>query len=101
MQQDAAGPAAGSAAGPAAGPTPLADARLDELLGAVLTRVTGVLDAQERLRGLLDAVVGINADLSLERALERIVTAACTLADAEFGALGVLGAVPAGGCGSS
>ena len=86
MQEDA--------AGPAAEPTPLAAARLDELLGKVLTRVTGVLDAQERLRGLLDAVVGINADLSLERALERIVTAACTLADAEFGALGVLGGGP-------
>ena len=86
MQEDAAGPAAER--------TPLADARLDELLGEVLTRVTGVLDAQERLRGLLDAVVGINADLSLERALERIVTAACTLADAEFGALGVLGGGP-------
>ena len=86
MQEDA--------AGPAAEPMPLADARLDELLGAVLTRVTGVLDAQERLRGLLDAVIGINADLSLERALERIVTAACTLADAEFGALGVLGGGP-------
>jgi signal transduction histidine kinase len=82
------------AAGPTAEPTPLAGARLDELLGEVLTRVTGVLDAQERLRGLLDAVVGINADLSLERALERIVTAACTLADAEFGALGVLGGGP-------
>jgi signal transduction histidine kinase len=86
MQEDA--------AGPAAEPTPLAGARLDQLLGEVLTRVTGVLDAQERLRGLLDAVVGINADLSLERALERIVTAACTLADAEYGALGVLGGGP-------
>ena len=86
MQEDAAGPATEQ--------TPLAGARLDELLSAVLTRVTGVLDAQERLRGLLDAVVGINADLSLERALERIVTAACTLADAEFGALGVLGGGP-------
>ena len=78
MQEDAAGPAAEQTPEQ----TPLAGARLDELLGEVLTRVTGVLDAQERLRGLLDAVVGINADLSLERALERIVTAACTLADA-------------------
>jgi signal transduction histidine kinase len=90
MQEDAAGPAAQ----PTREPAPLTEARLDELLGAVLTRVTGVLDAQERLRGLLDAVVGINADLSLERALERIVTAACTLADAQYGALGVLGGGP-------
>jgi signal transduction histidine kinase len=93
MQEDAAGPAA-EPREPAPESTPLAAARLDELLGEVLTRVTGVLDAQERLRGLLDAVVGINADLSLERALERIVRAACTLADAEYGALGVLGGGP-------
>ena len=90
MQEDAAGPAAEQTPEQ----TPLAGARLDELLSAVLTRVTGVLDAQERLRGLLDAVVGIDADLSLESALERIVTAACTLADAEYGALGVLGGGP-------
>jgi signal transduction histidine kinase len=82
------------APGPSAALSPLARARLDDLLGEVLSRVGGVLDAQERLRGLLDAVVGINADLSLERSLERIVTAACTLADARFGALGVLGAGP-------
>jgi signal transduction histidine kinase len=82
------------AATPATDLTPLTQARLDELLAEVLTRVTGVLDAQERLRGLLDAVIGINADLSLERSLERIVTAACTLAGAEFGALGVLGGGP-------
>ena len=61
-------------AGPSAALSPLAPARLDDLLGEVLTRVGDVLDTQERLRGLLDAVVGINADLSLERALERIVT---------------------------
>jgi hypothetical protein len=81
-------------AGPSAALSPLARARLDDLLGEVLTRVGDVLDTQERLRGLLDAVVGINADLSLERALERIVTSACDLVGARYGALGVLGAGP-------
>ncbi len=81
-------------AGPSAALSPLARARLDDLLGEVLTRVGDVLDTQERLRGLLDAVVGINADLSLERALERIVTSACELVGARYGALGVLGAGP-------
>jgi signal transduction histidine kinase len=71
-----------------------ARARLDELLGELQGRVGDVLDTQERLRGLFDAVVGINADLSLEHALERIVSAACRLAGARYGALGVLGAGP-------
>jgi GAF domain-containing protein len=71
-----------------------ARARLDELLGELQGRVGDVLDTQERLRGLFDAVVGINADLSLEHALERIISAACRLAGARYGALGVLGAGP-------
>ena len=77
-------------AGPSAALSPLARARLDDLLGEVLTRVGDVLDTQDRSRGLLDAVVGINADLSLERALERIVNAAVDLVGARYGALGVL-----------
>jgi signal transduction histidine kinase len=72
----------------------LARARLDELLGELLQRVDDVLNTQERLRGLLDAVVGIATDLSLDHVLERIVRAACQLADAQYGALGVLGAGP-------
>ena len=76
--------------GPSAALSPLARARLDDLLGEVLTRVGDVLDTQDRLRGLLDAVVGINADLSLERALERIIKAAVDLVGARYGALGVL-----------
>jgi signal transduction histidine kinase len=66
-------------------------ARLDELLGELLTRVEDVLDTQERLRVLLDAVVGIAADLDLDSVLERIVRVSCQLADARYGALGVLG----------
>ena len=79
---------------PSAALTPLARARLDDLLAELLTRVGDVLDSQERLRLLLDAVVGIAADLDLDSVLERIVRVSCRLADARYGALGVLGAGP-------
>ncbi|WP_104083178.1 GAF domain-containing sensor histidine kinase [Cryobacterium sp. Y11] len=46
---------------------------------------------QERMRGLLDAVVSVAEDLSLESVLERVVTAACQLVQARYGALGVIG----------
>ncbi|MCQ9165540.1 GAF domain-containing protein [Arthrobacter sp. STN4] len=44
-----------------------------------------------RLRGLLDAVISIAEELSLEAVLRRIVRSACDLLDAEYGALGVIG----------
>ena len=43
---------------------------------------------------VLDAVVGLAADLSLDRVLARIVRAACELVGAQYGALGVLGEGP-------
>ncbi|MDJ0350108.1 GAF domain-containing sensor histidine kinase [Cryobacterium sp. PH29-G1] len=46
---------------------------------------------QDRMRGLLDAVVSVAEDLSLEAVLERVVTAACQLVQARYGALGVIG----------
>jgi signal transduction histidine kinase len=79
---------------PSSALTHLSRAPLDELLVELLQRVEDVMNTQEQLRGLLDAVVGIAADLSLDRVLERIVRAACQLADAQYGALGVLGAGP-------
>jgi signal transduction histidine kinase len=79
---------------PSSALTPLSRARLDELLVELLQRVEDVVTTQDRLRGLLDAVVGIATDLSLDSVLERIVRAACQLADAQYGALGVLGAGP-------
>ncbi len=42
------------------------------------------------LRQLLDAVIGIGADLDLLATLRRIVEAAAALVDARYGALGVL-----------
>ncbi|GAA2635635.1 two-component system sensor histidine kinase [Dactylosporangium fulvum] len=64
---------------------------LDDLLQELLARVGEVMTNRERLRALLDAVVGIGADLDLHSTLERIVEAACRLSDARYGALGVIG----------
>nr|WP_184843142.1 GAF domain-containing protein [Kribbella solani] len=49
------------------------------------------MEYQERLRALLDAVVGIGTDLDLNSTLDRIVSAACELAGSRYGALGVVG----------
>ena len=75
---------------PSSALSPLARARLDELLEELLQRVGSVLDSQERLRGLLDAVVAIASDLSLDRVLEKIAEAASRLVDAQYVALGVI-----------
>jgi signal transduction histidine kinase len=83
-----------SAESPSAALGSLSRVRLDDLLGELLGRVGDVMESQDRLRGLLDAVVGIAADLDLDGVLQRIVHAACQLADAQYGALGVLGAGP-------
>src|SRR4051812_46640067 len=87
-------PSEGSAAawhGPSLQLSPLSRVRLDELLQELLDRVGEVAQSRERLRALLDAVVGIGTDLDLHSTLERIVVAACRLAGARYGALGVIG----------
>ena len=70
----------------------LSGAGLDDLLHELLDRVGEVLTSRERLRALLDAVVGTGADLDLHSTLQRIVEAACRLANARYGAFGVIGA---------
>ncbi len=57
----------------------LAAVEFDELLREVLGRVHGVLDESERLRHLLDAVVAVSSELSLDAVLARIVSAASNL----------------------
>ena len=47
--------------------------------------------SRDRVRQLLEALVGIGSGPDLETALTRIVQAAVTLVDAQYGALGVLG----------
>jgi signal transduction histidine kinase len=50
-----------------------------------------VFASRERLRALLDAVVGIGSDLDLRTMLQRIVAAACELVGARYAALGIIG----------
>ncbi|WP_088964775.1 GAF domain-containing sensor histidine kinase [Micromonospora purpureochromogenes] len=71
--------------------SPLSRVRLDELLQEMLDRVGEVVTSRERLRALLDAVVGIGSDLDLRSTLLRIVQSACELVGARYGALGVIG----------
>jgi len=75
---------------PSLGLSPLSRVRLDELLQEMLDRVGEVVTSRERLRALLDAVVGIATDLDLRSTLQRIVESACALAGARYGALGVI-----------
>ncbi len=65
--------------------------RLDALLRELVARAEDVLDVEDRLRRLLDAVMSVASDLSLPDTLRRIVELAVDLADAQYGALGVLG----------
>ncbi len=69
-------------------------ADFEELLREVLSRVNGALDEQERLRLLLDAVVSMAADLSLDGVLTRIVEISRELTGAQYAALGVLASGP-------
>ncbi|MGA7206201.1 MAG: GAF domain-containing protein [Specibacter sp.] len=49
---------------------------------------------QERMEGLLSAVVSLAVEPTVDAVLHRIVESACELLDAEFGALGVIGDGP-------
>ena len=76
------------------GHAPLAAASFDDLLGEVIERVHGALEERERWHLLIQGVVGMAADLSLDDLLARIVEIAADLAGARYAALGVLGAGP-------
>jgi signal transduction histidine kinase len=64
---------------------------LDELLDQLVDRAQGVKRAQGRLRALLRAIETVTGDLALEVVLRNAVEAACELAGARYGAIGVLG----------
>lgn len=70
---------------------PSAGTRIEDLLREFVSRADELLLTQERMNGLLAAVVSLTEDLSLEAVLERVVQSACTLLHARYGALGVLG----------
>jgi len=63
---------------------------LDELLAQLQRRLTSVATDRNRLRSLLDAVLAVGDDLDLQAVLHRITEVAVTLADATYGALGIL-----------
>lgn len=70
--------------------SPMRD-RVEDLLRDFTARGDELLDTQERINGLLAAVVALAEDLSLEAVLDRLVRSACALVGAKYGALGVIG----------
>lgn len=64
---------------------------LEELLRNFMSRAGELLMAEERTRGLLEAVVAVAGDLSLEAVLQRVVESARQLLQARYAALGVIG----------
>ncbi|MFE0172888.1 GAF domain-containing protein [Streptomyces sp. NPDC059002] len=66
--------------------------RLDELLEELQVRIDAVRGTRDRLHGLLEAVLSVGRELDLPQVLRRIVETAVVLVDAEYGALGVIGA---------
>ncbi|MTE11556.1 GAF domain-containing protein [Nocardia sp. CT2-14] len=69
----------------------LSQLRLRELLAEVRDRVEEIIDARDRVDGLVEAMLAVTAGLDLEDTLRRIVRTAITLVDAHYGALGVRG----------
>ncbi|MGW7517725.1 GAF domain-containing protein [Streptomyces sp. NPDC054796] len=65
--------------------------RLDELLEELERRISTVRGTQDRLHGLLEAVLSVGRGLEVSQVLRQIVEAAVVLVDAEYGALGVVG----------
>ncbi|MDR1999410.1 MAG: GAF domain-containing protein, partial [Frankiaceae bacterium] len=64
---------------------------LEDLLDQLIERAQSLRSTQSRLRGLLRANQRIVSDLDLPSVLRQIVSAACELLGARYGALGVLG----------
>ena len=64
--------------------------RLEDLLGELQDRAVVISAAADRLRVLLEAVLAIGTGLDLPSVLRSIVDGACRLADAKYGALGVI-----------
>ena len=63
---------------------------LERTIDELVTSAQRVLATQGRLRHLLDANRSVVEELELEQVLRRIVEAAVSLVDAEYGALGVI-----------
>ncbi|MGD1223110.1 MULTISPECIES: PP2C family protein-serine/threonine phosphatase [Streptomyces] len=64
--------------------------RLRAEVSQIDEQLRALLDAMDRLQGLLDAVVAISREVELSAVLHRIVSTAMDLVGARYGALGVL-----------
>ncbi|MFB6673054.1 GAF domain-containing protein [Streptomyces sp. NPDC056390] len=80
-----------SGEGPGGAAQYLPKLRLDDLLGELQVRIDAARGTQNRLHGLLEAVLSVGRGLDLPQVLRSIVEAAVVLVDAEYGALGVIG----------
>jgi signal transduction histidine kinase len=69
----------------------VAHLRLEELVSELQRRTEAALVAADRFRVLLEAVFAAGTGLSLPDVLRAIVDGAARLADAQYGALGVIG----------
>lgn len=68
----------------------LSNVELRPLLTEVLERIETIMATGDTLRDLLESVVAVGSQLELPEVLRRIVEAAVSLTDAQYGALGVL-----------
>lgn len=69
----------------------LSQLRLRELLSEVQDRIEQIIDARDRMDGLVEAMLVVTAGLELDETLRTIVHTAIELVDAHYGALGVRG----------
>ncbi|RDI68265.1 GAF domain-containing protein [Nocardia pseudobrasiliensis] len=69
----------------------LSQLRLRELLGEVRDRIDQIMDARDRMDGLVEAMLTVTAGLELDETLRTIVHTAITLVGSDYGALGVRG----------
>ncbi|WP_028476917.1 GAF domain-containing sensor histidine kinase [Nocardia sp. CNY236] len=69
----------------------LSQLRLRELLTEVKDHIEQIIDARDRMDGLIEAMLSVTSGLDLDRTLHTIVQAATSLVDARYGALGVRG----------
>ncbi|MET8428928.1 GAF domain-containing protein [Nocardia sp. NPDC004860] len=69
----------------------LSQLRLRELLTEVKDRVDQIIDARDRMDGLVEAMLSVTAGLDLDQTLRTIVRTATSLVEARYGALGVRG----------
>src|SRR6516165_4972296 len=69
----------------------LSQLHLGELLTGVQDRIAQIVQARDRLDGLVEAMLAVTSGLRLDETLRTIVHSAIELVDARYGALGVRG----------